>query len=189
MEDTTWDDNYTFTLYEAIGSNYSQHEEIPDNVNYDEISESNISIGATQRELLQQFETIIHKEIEDTSLSKLVNDFYDKEKEAIEKIIEIVDSDIFFATPYFAISNGLNNQIIKELDNDYHNYSNEDVLEAGVPTSKFKLTVVYQYFFANDLVDKVITAINNENPTAIKNLNTKNNKKWIEKFDNISNSS
>ena len=190
LEDTTWDDNYTFTLYEAIGSNYSQHEEIPDNVNYDEISESNISIGATQRELLQQFETIIHKEIEDTSLSKLVNDFYDKEKEAIEKIIEIVDSDIFFATPYFAISNGLNNQIIKELDNNYHNYSNEDALEAGVPYIKnSNSTVVYQYFFANDLVDKVITAINNENPTAIKNLNTKNNKKWIEKFDNISNSS
>ncbi len=190
LEDTTWDDNYTFTLYEAIGSNYSQHEEIPDNVNYDEISESNISIGATQRELLQQFETIIHKEIEDTNLSKLVNDFYDKEKEAIEKIIEVVDSDIFFATPYFAISNGLNNQIIKELDNDYHNYSNEDALEAGVPYIKnSNSSIVYQYFFANDLINRVVTAINGENSPAIKKLNTKDNKQWIEKFDNISNSS
>lgn len=189
LEDTTWDDNYTFTLYEAIGSNYSQHEEIPDNVNYDEISESNISIGATQRELLQQFETIIHKEIEDTSLSKLVNDFYDNEKEAIEKVVEVVENDIFFATPYFAISNGINNDIIEELDNDYHNYSNENALEAGVPYIKnSNSTVVYQYFFANYLVDKVITAINNENPTAIKNLNTEDNKKWIEKFDNISSS-
>lgn len=189
LDDTSWDDNYTFSLSEAIGSNYSQHEEMPDNVNYDEVTETNISIGATQRELLQQFETIIHKEIQDAKLSKLVNDFYDSEKEAIEKVVEVVENDIFFATPYFATSNGINNDIIEELDNDYHNYSNENALEAGVPYIKnSNSTVVYQYFFANDLVDKVITAINNENPTAIKNLNTKDNKKWIEKFDNISSS-
>jgi len=189
LDDTTWDDNYTFSLSEAIGSNYSQHEEIPDNVNYDEITETNISIGATQKELLQQFETIIHKEIQDVKLSKLVNDFYDSEKEAIEKVIEVVENDIFFATPYFATSNGINNEIIKELDNDYHSYSNENALEAGIPYIKnSNSTVVYQYFFANDLVDKVITAIKNENSTAIKNLNTKDNKQWIEKFDNISSS-
>jgi hypothetical protein len=189
LDDTSWDDNYTFSLTEAIGSNYSQHLEIPDNVNYDEVTETNISIGATQRELLQQFETIIHKEIQDAKLSKLVNDFYDSEKEAIEKVVEVVENDIFFATPYFATSNGINNDIIEELDNDYHNYSNENALEAGVPYIKnSNSSVVYQYFFANDLVDRVITAINNENPTAIKNLNTKDNKQWIEKFDNISSS-
>lgn len=187
LDDTTWDDNYTFTLLEAIGSNYSQHEETPDNVNYDEISESNISIGATQKELLQQFETIIHKGIQDANLSKLVNDFYDKEKEALEKVISVVENDIFFSTPHFAKQNGLNNEIIEELDNDYHNYSNEEALEAGVPYIKnSNSTIVYQYFYANDLVDKVKTAINSENSIAIKNLNTKENKQWIEKFDSIS---
>lgn len=186
LDDTTWDDNYTFTLVEAIGSNYSQHEETPDNVNYDEISESNISIGATQKELLQQFETIIHKEIQDANLSKLVNDFYDKEKEALENVISVIEKDIFFATPHFAKQNGFNNEIIEELDNDYHNYSNEEALEAGVPYIKnSNSTVVYQYFYANDLIDKVKTAINNENSIAIKNLNTKENKQWIEKFDSI----
>ncbi|MCB0537947.1 MAG: hypothetical protein KDE33_10540 [Bacteroidetes bacterium] len=189
LDDTTWDDNYTFSLAEAIGSNYSQHDEIPENVNYDEISETNISIGATQKELLQQFETIIHKEIQDANLSKLVNDFYDSEKEAIENVIEVVENDIFFATPYFATSNGINNEIIEELDNDYHNYSNEDALGAGVPYIKnSNSTIVYQYFFANNLIDRVITAINNGNSIAVKNLNTKDNKQWIEKFDNISSS-
>ena len=189
LDDTTWDDNYTFSLAEAIGSNYSQHEEIPDNVNYDEVSETNISIGATQKELLQQFETIIHKEIQDSNLSKLVNDFYDKEKEAIENIIEVIETDIFFATPYFATSNGLNNEIINELDNDYHNYSNENALEVGVPYIKnSNSTVVYQYFFANDLIDKIKTAIDNENSASIKKLNTQENKRWIEKFDTISSS-
>lgn len=189
LDDTTWDDNYTFSLAEAIGSNYSQHEEIPENVNYDEVSETNISIGATQKELLQQFETIIHKEIQDSNLSKLVNDFYDKEKEAIENVIEVIETDIFFATPYFATTNGLNNQIIEELDNDYHNYSNENALEVGVPYIKnSNSTVVYQYFFANDLIDKIKTAIDNENSASIKKLNTQENKRWIEKFDTISSS-
>lgn len=187
LDDTTWDDNYTFTLVEAIGSNYSQHEETPDNVNYDDISESNISIGATQKELLQQFETIIQKEIQDANLSKLVNDFYDKEKQALEKVISVIENDIFFATPHFAKQNGLNNEIIEELDNDYHNYSNEEALEAGVPYIKnSNSTVVYQYFYANDLIDKFKSAIKSENSIAIKNLNTKENKQWIEKFDRIS---
>ena len=187
LDDTTWDDKYTFSLLESIGSNYSQHEETPENVNYDDVSETNISIGSTQRELLQQYESILHKEIEDTNLSKMVNDFYDNEKEAIEKVIEVVENDIFFATPYFATSNKLNNVIIKELDNDYHNYSNENALEAGIPYIKnSKSTVVYQYFYANDLIDKVKSAIDNENSVAIKKLNTEENRNWIEKFDNIS---
>lgn len=187
LEDTSWDDNYTFSLSESIGSNYLQHEEVPENVNYDEISESNISIGSTQRELLQQFETIIHKEIQDRNLSGLVNDFYDKEKEALEKVVEILAMDILFATPHFAILNGFNNEIIKQLDSDYEEYSNEEALEAGVPYIKNSISsIVYQYFFANDIVDRIKSAINDVNLTAIKKLNTKENKRWVEKFDNIS---
>lgn len=187
LEDTTWDDSYTFSLAESIGSNYSQHEEVPENVNYNEISESNISIGNTQRELLQQFETIIHKEIKDHQLSILVNDFYDEEKEALEKVVNILATDILFPTPHFAISNGLNNEIIKELDSDYEEYSNEEALEAGVPYIKNSTSSkVYQYFFANDIIDRIKSAIEAENSATIKKLNTNENKGWIEKFDNIS---
>lgn len=186
LEDTTWDDNYTFSLAESIGSNYSQHVEVPENVNYDEISESNISIGTTQRELLQQFETIIHKEIKDTQLSIIIIDFYDKEKDALEKVVNILATDILFSTPHFAISNGLNNEIIKELDSDFEEYSNEEALEAGVPYIKNSTSsIVYQYFFANDIVDRIKLAIEAENLTIIKNLTTNENKSWIEKFDNI----
>lgn len=187
LEDTSWDDKYTFSLAESIGSNYSQHEEVPENVNYDEISESNISIGSTQRELLQQFETIIHKEIKDHQLSIQVNDFYDKEKEALEKVVNILATDILFPTPHFAMSNGLNNIIIKELDSDYAEYSNEEALEAGVPYIKNSTSsIVYQYFFANDIVDRIKSAIEAENSETIKKLSTNENKGWIEKFDNIS---
>jgi len=187
LEDTSWDDNYTFSLAESIGSNYSQHKEIPENVNYDEISESNISIGATQRELLKQFETIIHKEIKDPQLSILVNNFYDKEKEALEKVINILATDILFPTPYFAILNGINNEIIRELDDYYEEYSDEEALEAGIPYIKNSTSsIVYQYYFANDLIERIESAIEDVNLAAIKKLNTKENKTWIEKFDKIS---
>ena len=187
LEDTSWDDNYTFSLAESIGSNYSQHEEVPENVNYDEVSENNISIGSTQRELLQQFETIIHKEIKDTQLSILVNDFYDKEKNALEKVVNILATDILFPTPHFAISNGLNNEIIKELDIDYEEYSNEEALEAGVPYIKNSTSsIVYKYFLANDIVDRIKSAIEAENSATIKKFNTNENKGLIEKFYSIS---
>jgi hypothetical protein len=102
LESTTWDDNYTFTLIDAIGSNYEHHSDIPDNANYDDVSDTNISIGATQRELLQQFESLLHKTISDPSLSKVVNDCYMEEKEAVEKIVSVINNDILFAAPHFA---------------------------------------------------------------------------------------
>lgn len=186
LVDTAWDDNYTFSLVESIGSNYSQHKEVPENVNYDEVSESNISIGSTQRELIQQFETIIQKKIQDHQLSILINDFYDKEKEALEKVVEILATDILFPTPHFAISNNLNNEIIKELDRDYEEYSNEEALEAGIPYIKNSTSsIIYKYYFANDIIDRIKSAINDEEPATIKKLNTKENKDYVEKFDNI----
>jgi hypothetical protein len=186
LDDTTWDDDYKFSLFESIGSNHSKHKKLPENVNYDEVSETNISIGAIQRELLQQFENIIHKKIHDDNLSKLVNDFYDSEKEAIEKVVEVVENDIFFATPYFAILHGLNNEIIKELDKDYHNYSNEYALEAGIPYIKnSESAVVYKYFYAIDLIDKLKSAICREDLVMIKRMNTKDNIDLIEEFENI----
>jgi hypothetical protein len=187
LEDTSWDDNYTFTLAESIGSNYSQHGDVPDNVNYDEVSEYNISIGSTQKELLLQFENIIQNAMGDSKLAQSINDFYFKEKESLESIINILTSDILFPTPHFAITNNLNNDIIRELDSDYEQYANEESLEAGLPYIKNSTSSkVYQYFYANDLILRVKSAIEKENLVALKKLNTLSNKKWLGKFDTIS---
>jgi hypothetical protein len=186
LEDTSWDDNYTFTLSESIGSKYCQHEELPNNVNYDDISETNISIGVTQRELLQSFELMIYKEIEDPKLSNLVIDFYNKEKMALEKIIDVIDQDVLFTTPHFAKLHNLNNEIIQRLDDDYELYSNEEALEAGVPYIENSTeSVVYQYYFACDLTERIKSAILDNNLSAIKKINTKENKGWLENFENI----
>jgi len=189
LEETNWDDEYTFTLTDAIGSNYQQHSSLPDNVNYDDITDSNISIGATQRELLQQFETLIHQKISDSSLVKTVTDFYEGEKEAVQKVVSVINTEILFAAPFFAKTHGINNEIIEELDNDYEEYSNEEALQAGVAYIKNKSeSSVGKYSAAKELVTKLLSAIHNEKLNDVKAVVTDNQKSLIEEFETIKDS-
>lgn len=189
LEATTWDDNYTFSLTHAIGSNYQQHSELPDNANYEDVTDTNISIGTTQRELLQQFESLLHKTISNPSLSKVVHDYYTEEKEAIEKIVSVINSDMLFAAPHFAKSYGLNEEIIKELDNDYVEYSNEESLEAGIPYLKNNSdTYVREYATARETVSTMVSAIKNENLNELKSIATDKKRTLIKKYETINNS-
>ena len=186
LEETSWDDEYTFTLSEAIGSNYQQYNNLPDNVNYDDISDSNISIGATQKELLQQFETLIVKKISDNDFSKTVTDFYNDEKDAIQKIVSVITTDILFAAPFFAKKYGINQDIIDELDNDYETYANEESLQAGLPYIKIITdSSVGKYSKATELVTKLLLAIQNENLIALKSIVDDKEKYLIEEFDTV----
>ncbi|OSZ81152.1 hypothetical protein CAP36_07930 [Chitinophagaceae bacterium IBVUCB2] len=187
LEATTWDDNYTFTLIDSIGSSYDHHTEIPDNANYEEVSDTNISIGDTQRELLQQFELLLHTTISDHSLSKVVNDCYKGEKEGVEKIVSVIGKDILFAAPHFAKTYGLSEGIIKELDNDYKEYLNEESLEAGISYIKSSSgTYVAEYAAAKELISKIVSAIKTDKLSDLKAVVTKGNKVLIEKYESIS---
>lgn len=186
LESTTWDDNLTFTLIESIGSNYQQHYELPENANYDEVSDTNISIGATQRELLQKFEALLHKTISDSLLSKEAHDFYTEEKEAIEKIVSVINNDIVFATPQFAKTYGLHEKILQELENDYAEYSDEDSLEAGIPYLKDNTdTNVKDYATARETVTTIVNAIRNEKLSELKSVTTVKKASLIEKYETI----
>jgi hypothetical protein len=186
LDATTWDDQFTFTLTDAIGSNYQQHINLPENANYEEVTDTNISIGATQRELLLQFETLLHKKILDPSLSKTAQEFYTKEKESIEKIVSVINSDILFAAPHFAITYGLNEEIIKELDNDYVDYSNEESLEAGIPYLKINSdTYVREYATAKETLSSLLSAIKNEKLNDLKSIATDKKRTLIEKYETI----
>ena len=48
LDKTAWDDAYSFTLIDSIGSSSTSHGRLPSNVNFSEIDEENISIGAAQ---------------------------------------------------------------------------------------------------------------------------------------------
>lgn len=189
LEATSWDDNYTFTLSDSIGSKYQQHSYLPDNANYDEITDTNISIGATQRELLQQFETVLHKTISEPSLSKSVHDFYSEEKVAVERIVSVITNDILFAAPHFAKSYGLNEEIIRELDNDYAEYSNEESLEAGIPyLNSYAETYVREYATARETVSAMVSAIQNEKLIDLRAVTSERKRAIIEKYDTINDS-
>ncbi len=186
LEDTTWDDEYTFTLSEAIGSSYRQHSSLPDNVNYDPITDTNISIGATQKELLLQFEELLNKKTLESSFVKTINDFYSEEKEGIEKIVSVIDNDILLASPYFAKSYGINKGIIEELDNDYREYANEESLEAGIPYLKGGSSgFVWEYATAKELVRKLISAIKNKDLDELKSVAINNKKALFEKYETM----
>lgn len=186
MEETIWDDEYTFTLVDSIGSNYSYHTELPENVNYDETSEANISIGATQRELLAQFETVINKTIADSSFLQTVNDFYLEEKENVQQIISVLNCDILFAAPHFAKLYGINNTILMELNNDYEKYDEEAALKAGIPYLKNKGdNHVSIYSTAKELFSNLLAAILSENLNEVKSIIADKRMRLIQNYDSI----
>lgn len=186
LESTSWDDNLTFTLIDSVGPKYFTYSELPENVNFDDITETNISIGETQRELIQQFENLLNRTISDPSLSKNVHEFYNEEKEALERILSIIATEVVFATPHFAKKYGLNEKIIKELDNDYVEYSNEESLEAGLPYLKSNAdTYVLEYAAAKKSISSMVIAIQNENLKELKSLTTQRKKALVEKYYSI----
>jgi len=186
LEETNWDDAYTFTLSESIGSKFFQHSNLPDNVNYDPVSETNISIGETQKELLNQYEAILISAVSDASLAKSINTFYIIEKDALEKIISVIENEIFFPAPYFARLYKINNHIIKELDSDYEKYSDEASLEAGIPYLRgTSVGLISDFATAKSTVDTIIQAINDEKIIELKKATTSILKSLVNKFDTI----
>ncbi|KAF0128471.1 MAG: hypothetical protein FD155_3213 [Bacteroidetes bacterium] len=186
LETTIWDDDYTFTLVDSIGSSYTIFKNLPENVNYNEISDNNISIGAAQRELLNNFEMNINKFTVDQNLISNIRDYYNYEKNAIERIISIIDKDILMAGPYFAITQGINEEIITYLDDEYKKYGNEDALEAGIAYLKGSTdTYVRDYANVKELVEKVTKAIENGNLNVLKEVNVSKNESSISKYKSV----
>lgn len=188
LEYASWDDDYTFTLNDSLGAKYEIYDDLPENINYDESSEDNISIGVTQRELLNQFEILLNKTVSNPTLLSACQHYYSYEKESIEKVIELLDKDILIAGPHFAKTFSINEDIIEFLDNEYSEYDNEEALQAGIPFLKDNSdTYVREYATAKELVDSVRIYIEREDLKAIKDANSDRKKSLIEKFETIQN--
>jgi hypothetical protein len=186
IEQINWCDNYTFTLIEAIGSINKYHGTLPDNVNYDEVSDANISIGATQKELLNQFEMLLQK-IDNPLLSNNAQDFYSSEKISIERAIDIIDKDILFASPFFAKVFNLNKTLIMELDDIYAKYSREEALDAAIPYLDHSNTntCIQEYALAKELLPRIEKTVQEENLNELRSINSDQNKWLIQKYNSI----
>lgn len=186
LEETIWDDVYTFSLIDAVGSNYELHSEIPENVNYDEITESNISIGEAQKYLISEFESLLNEKVTEYELHNEVFKFYQDEKQSLEKVIQIIPNDIVFATPYFAKRFNISNQIIDELEHDFSEYKNEESLKAGIPYLNDNRDLwINDYFEAKKTIDALIDSINQVDISKFTNSITASRKKLINKFETL----
>lgn len=187
IEKTSWDDDYTFTLFDSLGGNISEvGGEIPHNINFDEPSASNISIGSTQRDLLTQFEGILNSKQGTDNFSN-IQEFYENEKNALQKLISVNPDSQYHTAPYFSKCVNLNECIIQELNNAYEDKLDESILEAGIPyLSDNSSSFVRTYSDAKIILDKIINSINRLNLTDLKNLYNDVTRYKINNFYNLS---
>lgn len=131
LESTSWDDDYTFSVNNTIGRYAKYLFEIKvDNINRNPPSDSNISIGQAQRDLLALFESSLHT-IGDEQLNKNIQLFYSKEKSAIENLSKLLGFDVIHCTPEFARQFKVQPTILKYLNYGYDKHKTEDILELG----------------------------------------------------------
>jgi hypothetical protein len=186
LEETLWDDEYTFSLVDSVGSSYEIHSQLPANVNYDEISETTISIGESQRFLISQFESLLNGQDMDSSLSEKINDFYDSEKKAIESIVSIIPNEIFFSTPYFAYKFKIEKEILSELEYDYNQYGNEDALSIGVLyNTNNSSSTISEFSLAKEILNNILSSIKTVNKSSFEKYTTKKNIAILKKYSSI----
>jgi hypothetical protein len=186
LEQISRKDNYTYTLIESIGSTCLYQGKLPPNINYDEVSETNISIGATQKELLVLFESLLSRKINNPNLINIAHSFFSFEKEATGRLIKVINRDILCASPYFAKIFGINKTITTSLTEIYENDKNEDALEAGIPyITGDSNTYIKSYAIAKDLVYKAVKAIQNEDLAELKLLNSRGKSNPVTQYTQI----
>jgi hypothetical protein len=187
IEETIWDDEYTFTLLDSIGSSYQIHSSLPENVNYDMVSDSNISIGDSQRYLISQFENILNEQDISDEFAQEIYEFYTEEKYVIERIIELIPNEIFFTTPYFAkYYYSLNNIILSELENVYVETDDEEALQIGLLYNfNDNHKNIKLYSKVKEISNNIISNISNLNLSSFKKQIDQSNLELLRKFSTI----
>lgn len=157
LDETAWDDSYSFTLIDSLGSSSKSYGRLPSNINFGEVDEGNISIGAAQRELLNRFELMLVAKQEQGLIEIESIDFYHSERAAIENLIKAVDDKNFKPAPCLAKKHGLNEEIVKGLSSLYDETKDEGLLRCGVPyLDSTKASKVRSYAQALKLSETVI---------------------------------
>lgn len=186
---TKWDDNYTFSIQNALGTLSDEDvENIPVNVNYDDVDNTNISIGEVQKSLLDKVEFYISKDSYNENLKIASLDFLHNEINAITSLNSLELSDqIFGCTPHFAIQNNyLFKQISESLTNElqFSDINPESVLKVGllynIKENQFK-----KYSDATILKKKSVEVIRSKSESQIKLIFTKQNINKLKSYNEL----
>lgn len=157
LDYTSWDDQYTFSLYDAYGHfNEFDYDDLPDNVNFDDSDDGNlVSIKDVQRSLLDRFEAAISEE-------QIYHDFYTTQKDAMDEFIALnLDEKCKLVAPYIAKNNedifdGITSALEQDREQEYDNW--EDVLRVG-SLYQMPQAIYVDYSNAKLFFDECMTAL------------------------------
>ena len=133
LDYTSWDDPYSFTLYNSLG-NIKEYENLPENINFEEPSPTNISIRDVQYSLLSEFEKELNDNCRPALLPNVLS-FYNEEKDAISQLYQAIGSkkNFFGCTPFFAENYPEIHEVLDKYINDkLGNQFNESLLNIGI---------------------------------------------------------
>lgn len=185
LEYTSWDDAYTFTLYNSLGgSKDDSFEALPDNVNFDEPQEGSvISIAEVQQNLLNRFETALNDKDE------TFRNFYDEQKNAMDSLVKLnLDKPCIIAAPYLANNTRkCFNEIKDTLSYEYDNYGSENILKVGV-LYNINYGTFKEYKVAMSNADSCMSAAKSMSITHVKKAFTNSAIESIQEFPDLYNS-
>ncbi len=185
LDATEWDDDYNFTLVDSIGAHSAYKNEV-ENINFDAVSSTNISIGATQRELITLFEKALN-EISDEQLANTAQSFYADEKNALNQIIKTAKLKAVYAPPFFAKKYGLNEPVLQFLAKDFERKGDIDVLPVGLKYCADKKPLVFeQYSIIQQCLEQSVKAIQQNDYELLESQNTQENIDVLNKFTKFS---
>lgn len=178
IDDTTWDDGYSFTLQDALGhTKVSDLHDIPDNVN-DYFPDGNIvGIGQVQKSLLERAEAALSKD------TKTQYDFYLKQKEAMAAFAELNKYDNFDVIAPFLLESlpaSYTKSFKEHLDEEY-----DDDLKVGCLYG-FTEGRYGTYADAEAKYNECITAVESMNMTDIKSAFNESAIDLIHEFTELS---
>jgi len=186
---TSWDDKFTFSLQNSLGLLLQEElENIPDNVNYDDISSTNISIGEVQKSLLDIVENVIAKDSYDDDFKVVCLDFLHEEINAVTSFYGLaLDDQIIGCTPYFAKQNNqLFERISESLTNElqFSDVNTEDVLKVGLLYS-INIKQFKSYSDAIILKNKALEVVKAKNYSQVKLIFSKQNLNKLENYTEL----
>lgn len=166
LDYTSWDDQYTFSLYEAYGHfDEDSVGTLPDNVNFDSSDDENIVyIKDVQRALLDRFEAAI-------SESQQYHEFFTTQKDAMDSFIALnLDDKCRLVAPYLAhrdedLFQDISDALEEDRKEEYDNW--EDLLAVGA-IYQMPQTIYNDYSKAKNYYETCIAAIDSVNTSDAK---------------------
>lgn len=181
LDYTSWDNSFTFSLYEAFGHfNKDTVGDLPDNVilEYDN-DEKVVMIKDVQRSLLDRFEAAI-------SENQKYHIFFTEQKSSMDALIELnLDIKCKLVAPYLAsLSEDIFEDITEALEHDreegYNNW--EDVLAVGADYG-LQNSIYNDFKSANQYYSECIEALDSKQITKTKRAFTQSKLSLIQGFD------